>query len=100
VPGRCKRAIRRIEAAGFSVLEQWIGDRRSMWERGFDRLGEQRAEDTHRAARSSGRRWKMITVSNSFAAKRFRSVTIARSASLTAKDAKIAKKSKSISLFY
>jgi DNA-binding transcriptional ArsR family regulator len=30
----------RIETAGFSVLEQWIRDRRSVWERRLDRLGE------------------------------------------------------------
>src|ERR1700733_360981 len=30
----------RIDTAGFSVLEQWIADRRSMWERRLDRLGE------------------------------------------------------------
>jgi DNA-binding transcriptional ArsR family regulator len=30
----------RIEAAGFSALERWIGDHRSMWERRLDRLGE------------------------------------------------------------
>ena len=29
-----------IEQAGFSALERWIGDRRSMWERGLDRLGD------------------------------------------------------------
>jgi len=34
----------RIETAGFSVLEQWIPDRRSMWERRLDRLGELLAE--------------------------------------------------------
>ena len=34
----------RIETAGFSVLEQWIGDRRSMWERRLDRLGDLLAE--------------------------------------------------------
>src|SRR6202163_2737316 len=28
-----------IEPAGFSVAERWIGDRRSIWERRFDRLG-------------------------------------------------------------
>src|SRR3954468_18093997 len=28
----------RIETAGFSVLEQWIAARRSMWERRLDRL--------------------------------------------------------------
>jgi len=30
----------RIEPGGLSVVEQWIGDRRSRWERRLDRLGE------------------------------------------------------------
>ena len=30
----------RIEPAGLSVAQQWIGDRRSMWERQLDRLGD------------------------------------------------------------
>ena len=30
----------RIETAGLSALEQWIRDRRSMWERRLDRLGD------------------------------------------------------------
>jgi DNA-binding transcriptional ArsR family regulator len=30
----------RLETAGFSVLEKWIKDRRSMLERRLDRLGE------------------------------------------------------------
>ena len=34
----------RIEPAGFLAAEQWIGDRRSMWERSFDRLGDLLAE--------------------------------------------------------
>src|SRR2546430_12452235 len=34
----------RIETAGLSVLEQWIADRRSMWERRLDRLGDVLAE--------------------------------------------------------
>ena len=34
----------RIEPAGLSVAAQWIGDRRSMWERRFDRLGDLLAE--------------------------------------------------------
>ncbi len=34
----------RLETAGFSILEQWIGDRRSMWERRLDRLGDLLAE--------------------------------------------------------
>ena len=29
-----------IEPAGFSVAQQWIGDRRSIWEQRFDRLGD------------------------------------------------------------
>ena len=34
----------RLETAGFSVLEQWIADRRSMWERRLDQLGDLLAE--------------------------------------------------------
>lgn len=34
----------RIEPAGLSVAEKWIEDRRSTWERRFDRLGELLAE--------------------------------------------------------
>jgi DNA-binding transcriptional ArsR family regulator len=34
----------RIATAGFSVLERWIRDRRSTWERRFDRLGDLLAE--------------------------------------------------------
>jgi DNA-binding transcriptional ArsR family regulator len=34
----------RIEPAGLSVAQQWIGDRRSMWERQLDRLGDLLAE--------------------------------------------------------
>src|ERR1700728_999784 len=34
----------RIEPAGLSAAEQWIGERRSMWERRFDRLGDLLAE--------------------------------------------------------
>ena len=34
----------RIETAGFSALERWIGDHRSMWERRLDRLGDLLAE--------------------------------------------------------
>lgn len=30
----------RIEMAGLSALEQWIQDRRTTWERRFDRLGD------------------------------------------------------------
>jgi DNA-binding transcriptional ArsR family regulator len=33
-----------IETAGFSVLEQWISNHRSMWERRLDRLGDLLAE--------------------------------------------------------
>ena len=34
----------RIEPAGLSVAEQWIADRRSLWERRLDRLGSFLAE--------------------------------------------------------
>jgi DNA-binding transcriptional ArsR family regulator len=34
----------RIATAGLSALEQWIGDRRSTWERRLDRLGDLLAE--------------------------------------------------------
>ncbi len=34
----------RIEPAGLSVAEQWIGARRSLWERRLDRLGDLLAE--------------------------------------------------------
>ncbi len=34
----------RIETAGLSAAEKWIGDRRSIWERRFDRLGDLLAE--------------------------------------------------------
>jgi DNA-binding transcriptional ArsR family regulator len=33
-----------IETAGLSAAEKWIGDRRSRWERRFDRLGDLLAE--------------------------------------------------------
>ena len=35
----------RIEPAGFSAAERWIGERRSMWEKRFDRLGDLLAEE-------------------------------------------------------
>jgi DNA-binding transcriptional ArsR family regulator len=35
----------RIEPAGLSVAERWIDDRRSMWEKRFDRLGDLLAEE-------------------------------------------------------
>ena len=34
----------RLEPGGLSVAEQWIGDRRSRWERRLDRLGDLLAE--------------------------------------------------------
>ena len=34
----------RIESEGFSILEQWIAEQRSMWERRLDRLGDLLAE--------------------------------------------------------
>ena len=35
----------RIEPKGLSVLENWIGTQRSMWERKLDRLGDFLAEE-------------------------------------------------------
>jgi DNA-binding transcriptional ArsR family regulator len=35
----------RIEPAGFSLLEQWIRDHRTAWERRLDRLGQFLAEE-------------------------------------------------------
>ena len=35
----------RMEPAGLSAAEQWIQDRRSSWERKFDRLGDLLAEE-------------------------------------------------------
>ena len=35
----------RLEAAGLSAAQKWIGDRRSEWERRLDRLGEFLAEE-------------------------------------------------------
>ena len=35
----------RIEPAGLGVAERWIAERRSLWERRLDRLGEILAED-------------------------------------------------------
>ena len=35
----------RIETEGFSVLETWIGEQRSLWNRRLDRLGDMLAQD-------------------------------------------------------
>ncbi|MGJ5815317.1 ArsR/SmtB family transcription factor [Paludibaculum fermentans] len=35
----------RIEPAGFAVLQKWLGDRRSLWERRLDLLGDFLAEE-------------------------------------------------------
>lgn len=35
----------RMESRGLSVAEKWIGERRSLWEKRFDRLGAFLAED-------------------------------------------------------
>jgi len=37
----------RIEPKGFSIMEKWIQDRKTNWERRFDRLGELLAEETN-----------------------------------------------------
>jgi DNA-binding transcriptional ArsR family regulator len=38
----------RIEPRGLAVAEQWLADRRALWERRLDRLGEILAEDETR----------------------------------------------------
>ena len=38
----------RIEPQGLSVAEQWIRDRRTIWERRLDRLGDLLAEEDER----------------------------------------------------
>lgn len=35
----------RIEAAGFTALERWIGEHRTLWEKRLDRLGNVLAEE-------------------------------------------------------
>src|SRR5579864_1499441 len=35
-----------IEPGGLSVVERWIGERRALWERRFDRLADILAEET------------------------------------------------------
>ena len=35
----------RMEPKGFSVIEQWINARRSLWEKRFDRLGDLLVEE-------------------------------------------------------
>jgi DNA-binding transcriptional ArsR family regulator len=35
----------RVEPAGFSLVEQWIEDRRAIWKKRLDRLGELLEED-------------------------------------------------------
>ncbi|MSR56931.1 MAG: transcriptional regulator [Planctomycetaceae bacterium] len=42
----------RIELAGLSVAEQWIGECRSMWERRLDRLGDLLAEPDEKGNRT------------------------------------------------
>jgi len=36
----------RMEPAGLRAAEEWIADRRSLWERKFDRLGDLLAEES------------------------------------------------------
>jgi len=43
----------RIEPAGLGVAERWIAERRSLWERRLDRLGEVLAEDESKELRAS-----------------------------------------------
>jgi DNA-binding transcriptional ArsR family regulator len=45
----------RIEPAGLGVAERWIAERRSLWERRLDRLGEVLAEDESKELRANPR---------------------------------------------
>ena len=45
----------RIEPAGLSVAQRWIAERRSLWERRLDRLGEVLAEDDAPEPRQAAR---------------------------------------------
>jgi DNA-binding transcriptional ArsR family regulator len=45
----------RIEPAALRPVEQWIGARRSSWERRFDRLGDYLAEGENESPKGSGR---------------------------------------------
>jgi DNA-binding transcriptional ArsR family regulator len=43
----------RIEPQGLSLVEQWINDRRSVWEKRLDRLGDLLADpDEHQSGRA------------------------------------------------
>lgn len=41
----------RIEMSGFAVLERWIRERRSVWERRLDRLGDLLADTSWRGSK-------------------------------------------------
>ena len=45
----------RIEPAGLGVAERWIAERRTLWERRLDRLGELLAEDEPKEPRPTVR---------------------------------------------
>jgi len=45
--GRVRTAS--VNTAGLQVLSEWVRERRSLWERGLDRLGEILAEETEEA---------------------------------------------------
>jgi DNA-binding transcriptional ArsR family regulator len=46
----------RVEPAGLSVAERWIAERRSLWERRLDRLGEFLSEGDSASRRPGGPR--------------------------------------------
>jgi DNA-binding transcriptional ArsR family regulator len=45
----------RVDPAGLGVAERWIAERRSLWERRLDRLGQVLAEDEPKEPRHAGR---------------------------------------------
>jgi len=45
-----------IEPAGFTIVTDWIAERRSLWERRLDRLGDLLAEETQVAEQATEQR--------------------------------------------
>lgn len=46
----------RLDSQGLGVAEQWLSERRALWERRFDRLGDILAEDAPEPPSRSGER--------------------------------------------
>jgi DNA-binding transcriptional ArsR family regulator len=46
----------RVDAAGLSLAERWLAERRALWERRFDRLGQLLAQDDEQEQASRPRK--------------------------------------------